>query len=90
MYTMKKTNLRLMLNIAFIAFCFAADAQNRRNIKQEEANKKLVAVFYQKLFGDLDLSVIDQYINFLNAQMRMICMVLDFADIVKDTWLVYQ
>ncbi len=59
---MKKTNLKLILLITLMAFGFAANAQNERNLKQEEANKKMVAVFYQKLFGDLDLSVIDQYI----------------------------
>ena len=59
---MKRAHLKLMMTLVFIAFGFEATAQSQRNLKQEEANKKMVAVFYQKLFGDLDLSVIDQYI----------------------------
>ena len=34
----------------------------QRNIGREAANKKLVLTFYQKLFGDKDVSVIDQYV----------------------------
>ena len=59
---MKKTHFKFMLTIAFIALGVTVNAQNERNLKQEEANKKMVAIFYQRLFGDLDLSVIDQYI----------------------------
>lgn len=59
---MKRTGLKRTLTLALIAVSFAANAQYVRNVKQEEANKKMVSVFYQKLFGDLDLSVIDQYI----------------------------
>lgn len=59
---MKRRHLSLMMILALIAFGFVAKAQNARNLKQEEANKKMIAIFYQKLFGDLDLSVIDQYI----------------------------
>ena len=59
---MKRTNLKFILTLALIVLGFVANAQNARNLKQEEANKKMVVVFYQKLFGDLDLSVIDQYI----------------------------
>jgi predicted SnoaL-like aldol condensation-catalyzing enzyme len=33
------------------------------NQKQEEINKKLVADFYQQLFGDKDVSAIDKYIG---------------------------
>lgn len=53
----KTTNL---LSIIFVLFALSVSAQ--RNIKREEANKKLVVTFYQKLFGDKDLSVIDRYI----------------------------
>ena len=59
---MKKTNHNFLIILAFVAFAFSANAQSRRDFKQEEANKKMVAFFYQKLFGDLDLTVIDQYI----------------------------
>ena len=34
----------------------------KRNVAEENANKKTVTEFYQKLFGDKDLSVIDTYI----------------------------
>lgn len=34
----------------------------KRNVTEENANKKTVTEFYQKLFGDKDLSVIDTYI----------------------------
>lgn len=33
------------------------------NIRQKEANKKLVADFYQQLFGDKDTSAIDKYLK---------------------------
>lgn len=59
---MKRAGLKLMFTLTLTALGFAATAQIERNLKQEQANKKMVAVFYQKLFGDLDLSVIDQYI----------------------------
>jgi predicted SnoaL-like aldol condensation-catalyzing enzyme len=34
----------------------------KRNVAEENENKKIVTEFYQKLFGDKDLSVIDKYI----------------------------
>jgi predicted SnoaL-like aldol condensation-catalyzing enzyme len=37
-------------------------------IRQENANKKLVADFYQQLFGDKDVSAIDKYIGSVYVQ----------------------
>ena len=59
---MKKIKLKLTITLALMALTLAGVAQTKRNLIQEEANKKMVAIFYQKLFGDLNLSVIDQYI----------------------------
>jgi predicted SnoaL-like aldol condensation-catalyzing enzyme len=60
---MKKNILKLsFLLIAFSIFG-NANAQAKRNTKLEEANKKLVVTFYQKLFGDKDFSAIDQYLT---------------------------
>ena len=65
---------KIALIIAVFAFSFSANAQTKRNLKQEEANKKLVMTFYQKLIGDKDVSAIDQYLspNYIthNPQMQ--------------------
>lgn len=57
---MKNFKLTSFWCVMFLMTTFSVNAQ--RNVKQEEANKKLVLNFYQKLFGDKDLSVIDRYI----------------------------
>jgi predicted SnoaL-like aldol condensation-catalyzing enzyme len=54
--------IHLMIALVLFATAFAANAQMKRNLKQEEANKKMVTTFYQGLFGDKDYSVIDKYI----------------------------
>ncbi|MES1181293.1 MAG: hypothetical protein ABUL44_00715, partial [Flavobacterium sp.] len=59
---MKTTHLKLMMALVLFAIGFVANAQTKRNLKQEEANKKMVTTFYQGLFGDKDYSVIDKYI----------------------------
>ncbi|HTJ50060.1 MAG TPA: ester cyclase [Cyclobacteriaceae bacterium] len=59
---MKTTHLKLMMALVLFAMGFVANAQTKRNLKQEEANKKMVTTFYQGLFGDKDYSVIDKYI----------------------------
>jgi len=38
------------------------NSSSARNLQQEDSNKQLVLTFYQKLFGDKDLSAIDDYI----------------------------
>lgn len=48
---------------------------------QDEANKKLVLDFYQKMFGDKDLSAVDQYIAPEYIQHNP--MVADGADAFK-------
>lgn len=53
---------KIALIVVVFAFSFSANAQ-KRNIKQEEANKKLVMTFYQKLIGDKDVSAIDLYLS---------------------------
>jgi predicted SnoaL-like aldol condensation-catalyzing enzyme len=51
-----------MMALVLFTTVFATNAQTKRNLKQEEANKKMVTTFYQGLFGDKDYSVIDKYI----------------------------
>lgn len=54
---------KVILFASFFVLAFTgARAQAQRNIGQEADNKKLVLTFYQKLFGDKDVSVIDQYV----------------------------
>lgn len=48
--------------ILLLSMSIGINAQSKRNIKQEETNKKIVTVFYQALFGDKDPSAIDKYI----------------------------
>lgn len=38
------------------------NSSSARNLQQEDNNKQLVITFYQKLFGDKDVSAIDDYI----------------------------
>jgi predicted SnoaL-like aldol condensation-catalyzing enzyme len=59
---MKTMHLKLMMPLVLLVTVFVANAQTKRNLKQEEANKKMVTAFYQGLFGDKDYSVIDKYI----------------------------
>lgn len=54
----KRFTIAICLFISLSQYSFA----QKRNIAEEEANKKTVVEFYQKLFGDKDLSVIDTYI----------------------------
>jgi predicted SnoaL-like aldol condensation-catalyzing enzyme len=58
---MRRIHLKLMA-LALFATAFATNAQTKRNLKQEEANKKMVITFYQGLFGEKDYSVIDKFI----------------------------
>jgi predicted SnoaL-like aldol condensation-catalyzing enzyme len=60
--SIKKTVLQVTFFLIAFSFFTNVQAQTKRNTKQEEANKKLVSSFYQSLFGDKDLSVIDQYL----------------------------
>ena len=52
--------------LAFSALLFALSVQitfaQKDKCEVAENNKKIVVQFYQKLFGDKDISVIDQYI----------------------------
>lgn len=65
---MKKSILAIFvfLGVAlFVTSCSRDDddeVASSRNIQQEEANKLLVKTFYQRLFGDKDVSAIDDYI----------------------------
>lgn len=58
-----KKSIKLFVLVSAIAVSFIANAQTKRNVKQEEANKKMVVNFYQKLFGDHEYSVIDKYVD---------------------------
>jgi hypothetical protein len=57
------------MKISIVSFALLLAISVQKNFCQEnncqvaELNKKIVVEFYQKLFGDKDLSVIDQYIN---------------------------
>lgn len=61
---------KIVLSVVVSAFvllagCSKDDDSNpssARNLKQEESNKQLVITFYQRLFGDKDISAIDEYI----------------------------
>lgn len=64
---MKKiiTALCAIISISiFTAGCSNDDksVSSTRNLQQEESNKQLVLKFYQRLFGDKDISAIDEYI----------------------------
>jgi hypothetical protein len=51
--------------VVLIAGCSKDDDSNTSstgNLKQEESNKQLVITFRQTLFGDKDISAIDEYI----------------------------
>lgn len=54
----KQFFIGICLFISLSQYSFA----QKRNVAEEIANKKTVTEFYQKLFGDKDLSVIDTYI----------------------------
>ena len=60
---MKKIPFKSFLLLALFSIGFVSNAQTNRDVKQEEANKKLVTTFYQGLIGDKDISVIDKYLD---------------------------
>jgi predicted SnoaL-like aldol condensation-catalyzing enzyme len=60
---MEKISFKLFLLLALCAIGFMANAQTKRNVRQEEANKKLVTTFYQGLIGDKNIGVIDKYLD---------------------------
>ena len=70
---MEKISFKSLLFLALFALGFVANAQTKRNVKQEEANKKLVTTFYQGLIGDKDISAIDKYLdkNFVTHNPNM-------------------
>ncbi len=45
-----------------MSLSFGTNAQTKRNVKQEEANKKLVMTFYQQLLGDKNIEAIDTFL----------------------------
>jgi len=55
--------LKLIIALLLLSLGLIANAQTKRNVKQEEANKKLVLTFYQQLIGDKDVSAIDKYLS---------------------------
>ncbi len=62
---MKKIIVTLCTVISLSIFsvsCSKDTNSSTRNLQQEESNKQLVLKFYQKLFGDKDISAIDEYI----------------------------
>lgn len=50
-------NLQLKLSVLFILACFsmATNAQKMRNLKQEEANKKIVTEYFYTFYNDKDM-----------------------------------
>jgi len=62
---MKKIIVTLCAVISISIFsvsCSKDTNPSTRNLQQEESNKQLVLKFYQRLFGDKDISAIDEYI----------------------------
>ena len=59
---MKTFFSKLAVSILLVFSFMNVNAQTKRNLKQEASNKKIVVEFYQKLFGDKDVSVIDTYL----------------------------
>ncbi len=53
---------RVFLAVALCCLTGALAAQNR-DVKTEEANKKMVLTFYQAFFGDHDLSAAEKYLD---------------------------
>jgi predicted SnoaL-like aldol condensation-catalyzing enzyme len=60
---MKKAIQKTVLVFFLLSMTWIVNAQAKRNLKQEESNKKLVVDFYQKIFGDKDFAVIDTYVD---------------------------
>ncbi|MDB5011799.1 MAG: hypothetical protein JWQ25_1 [Daejeonella sp.] len=58
---MKKNNQSIILTLILALTIQTASAQKSK-VSVAEENKKMVVEFYQKLFGDNDISIIDQYI----------------------------
>ena len=52
---------RFMIPMA-LALCVPSANAQTRDVKTEEANKKMVVTFYQALFGDHDLSAAEKYV----------------------------
>ncbi|RKS98443.1 ester cyclase [Flavobacterium sp. 123] len=65
---------KIVLIVVVFVFSISANAQTKRNIKQEEANKKLVVTFYQQLIGDKDVVAIDKFLdnNFITHNPTML------------------
>ena len=59
---MKTKLLKNLLLATLISFSINGMGQTKRDLKQEEKNKKTVSAFYQGLFGDKEVSFIDTYI----------------------------
>jgi len=50
------TNLQRFMIPMAVAFCMSSASAQTRDVKTEEANKKMVVTFYQAFFGDHDFS----------------------------------
>jgi predicted SnoaL-like aldol condensation-catalyzing enzyme len=81
---MGKIYCKSLLLLGIFAIGFVSSAQTKRNVKQEEVNKKLVTTFYQGLIGDKDISVIDTYLDkkFVTHNPNM----LDGSDALKKAF----
>lgn len=55
-------NKQFIIAVSLFIFLSQHSFSQKRNVAEENANKKTVTEFYQRLFGDKDLSVIDTYI----------------------------
>jgi predicted SnoaL-like aldol condensation-catalyzing enzyme len=68
-YQTHKSNVmkKIILSLLFLVPGLLLSAQGygdfERKFRQQEENKKMVAQFYQELFGDKDITAIDQYIG---------------------------
>lgn len=79
--TMKK----LFISLLFILPALIVTAQGvneKEKIRKQEENKKMVAQFYQELFGDKDITAIDRYIG--NTYIQHNPMLPDGKEALKE------
>lgn len=60
---MKKIIWSLLFLLPGLLVTAQGKSEMERKFRQQEENKKMVAQFYQELFGDKDITAIDRYIG---------------------------
>jgi predicted SnoaL-like aldol condensation-catalyzing enzyme len=81
---MKKIVLTTIITIVLFTASCSEKKEIKRDITQEEDNKKLVRTFYQSLIGDKDISAIDTFLaeDFVQHNPNM----LDGSDALKKAF----